>query len=156
VHTASAEKEALLHIPHFAGEPTAATDMLLCSQMIEDGYAAKVAAEKKETQAKMKAEEAHMIKRMEDQRAAEEKAIHDFRMQEERRETVVLAQKKTYDIKQAEAKIRADEAKKVKVLEAKLSALHNCELSVCTYAKLPPFPPPPPSPPLKNSPLGSI
>jgi len=94
-------------------------------KMIEDGYAAKVAAEKKETQAKMKAEEAHMIKTMEEQRAAEEKAIHGFRMQEERRETVVLAQKKTYDIKQAEAKIRADEAKKVKVLEAKLSALHN-------------------------------
>lgn len=153
-HPVSGEKETLLHIPHFAGEPAAATDVLLCSQMIEDGYAAKVAAEKQETQAKMKAEEAHMIKTMEEQRAAEEKAIHGFRMQEERRETVVLAQKKTFDIKQAEAKIRADEAKKVKVLEAKLSALHNCELPIHTHAKFPPLPRPPSLFPLKNSPIG--
>lgn len=97
-----------------------------CEQEIEQAYKSKVAAEKATTAKEMKAEEQHMITKMEAQKKEEEEELKSFRMEEERKETVVLAKKKASDIEEAEAQVRAKEAKTVKVLEAKLSALHSC------------------------------
>ena len=75
----------------------------------------------------MKSEEAAMIKKMEGQRAQEMADIQRMRMQEERRETVVLAHKKAFEVRQALDKEEAKEAKKVAALKSKLNALHSCE-----------------------------